>query len=145
MKNSHQKNLKRVTLELGGKSANIIAKNANLDVALPQSMMALFFNGGQCCVAGSRTYVHSSHYDKYVSAVSQAASSLKVGNPLDTNTEQGPMVSQEQYDRVMSYIESGVKEGARLVAGGKRVGTKGYFIEPTVFADVQDHMRIAKE
>lgn len=104
MKNSHQKNLKRITLELGGKSANIITKNASIEQAIPQSMLAVFFNSGQCCNAGSRTFVHSSLYDQYVEQVSKAAASMKVGNPLETTTEQGPLVSKEQYDRVMRYI-----------------------------------------
>lgn len=145
MRKSHDKNLKRVTLELGGKSANIITQNANLETALKQSTMALFFNAGQCCVAGSRTFVHSSLYEKFVKRSAEHVKSIKVGNPLDPSTDQGPLVSKEQYDRVMGYIEAGVKEGARLVTGGKRVGTKGFFIEPTLFADVTDNMKIAKE
>lgn len=145
MRKSHEKNLKRITLELGGKSANIITKNACLETALKQSTMALFFNAGQCCVAGSRTFVHSSLYEKFVQRAAENVKSIKVGNPLDPTTDQGPLVSKEQYDRVMSYIESGVKEGARLITGGKRHGTKGFFIEPTLFADVTDNMKIAKE
>ncbi len=145
MRNSHEKNLKRVTLELGGKSANIITKNANLETALNQSTMALFFNAGQCCIAGSRTFVHSSLYDNFVKKTAEKVKAIKVGNPLDASTDQGPLVSKEQYDRVMSYIDAGVKEGAKLVTGGKRVGTKGFFIEPTLFADVTDNMKIAKE
>ena len=106
--------------------------------------MALFFNAGQCCVAGSRTFVHSSIYNDFVKQAGQAVKSIKVGNPLDPTTDQGPLVSKEQYDRVMSYIDAGVKEGARLVTGGKRHGSKGFFIEPTLFADVTDNMKIAK-
>lgn len=145
MRNSHEKNLKRVTLELGGKSANIITANANLEKALAQSCLALFFNAGQCCIAGSRTFVHTSIYDKYVQGAAEAAKKIKLGSPTDQSTDQGPLVSKEQYDRVMRYIDIGVKEGAKLVAGGKRYGTKGYFVEPTVFADVTDDMTIAKE
>lgn len=144
MRKSHEKNLKRITLELGGKSANIITKNANFETAVSQSTAALYFNAGQCCVAGSRSFVHSSLYERYIQSVAQNAKSMKLGNPLDPTTDQGPLVSKEQYDRVMSFIESGVKEGARLVTGGKRWGTKGYFIEPTLFADVTDNMKIAK-
>lgn len=144
MRKSHEKNLKRVTLELGGKSANIITKHANLDTALKQSTMALFFNAGQCCVAGSRTFVHSSIYDEFVQRAAKQVKSIKVGNPLDPTIDQGPLVSKEQFDRVMGYIDAGVKEGARLVTGGKRHGTKGYYIEPTLFADVKDNMKIAK-
>lgn len=145
MRNSHEKNLKRVTLELGGKSANIITKNANLDKALAQSSLALFFNAGQCCIAGSRTFVHSSIYDEYVKRAAEAAKKIKLGNPMDSSTEQGPLVSKEQFERVTKYIDVGVKEGAKLVAGGKRFGNKGYFVEPTVFADVKDNMKIARE
>lgn len=145
MRNAHEKNLKRVTLELGGKSANIITKNANVDLAVNQASMGLFFNAGQCCIAASRTFVHSSLYDNFITRSIEAAKSIKSGNPLDAETGQGPLVSKEQYDRVMSYIDKGVKEGARLVTGGKRVGTKGYFVEPTIFADVTDNMSIAKE
>lgn len=107
--------------------------------------MALFFNAGQCCIAGSRTYVHSSLYNAYVEAAAKAAKSIKVGNPTDQTTDQGPLVSKEQMERVLKYIDIGVKEGARLVAGGKRHGTKGWFVEPTIFADVTDDMTIAKE
>lgn len=130
---------------MGGKSPNIIAKKANLDVAVNQASMGLFLNAGQCCIAASRTFVHSSHYNEFVKRSIDAAKKIKVGNPLDADTDQGPLVSKEQYDRVMGYIDKGVKEGAKLVAGGKRVGTKGYFIEPTIFADVTDDMIIAKD
>jgi aldehyde dehydrogenase (NAD+) len=145
MRNAHVKNLKRVTLELGGKSANIITKNANLDMAVKQSHVGLFFNAGQCCIAASRNYVHSSLYNNYVEGITQSAKQVKLGNPTDPDTDQGPLVSKEQYDRVMSFIEVGVKEGAKLMTGGKRHGNKGYFIEPTVFADVTDNMTIARE
>ena len=145
MRKAHDKNLKRVTLELGGKSANIITKNANVDEAISQASLALFFNAGQCCIAGSRTYVHESLYNEYVQKSKTAAESIKLGFPTDPKTDQGPLVSREQYDKVMKYIETGVKEGATLVAGGKRHGTKGFFVQPTVFADVTDDMTIAKE
>lgn len=145
MRNAHDKNLKRVTLELGGKSPNIITKNANFDLALSQSALSLFFNAGQCCIAGSRTYVHSSIYDRYVAAVSEVAQKIKLGHSLSPETEQGPLVSEEQMTRVLGFIEHGKKDGARLVAGGKRWGSKGWYVEPTVFADVQDNHTIAKE
>lgn len=145
MKNAHDKNLKRVTLELGGKSPNIITKNADFDTAVNQSTLSLFFNAGQCCIAGSRTFVHSSLYDRYVEAVAKAASTIKLGHSLHSDTQQGPLVSKEQMDRVLSYIDHGKKEGAKLVTGGKRWGSKGWYVEPTVFADVQDHHTIAKE
>lgn len=145
MRNAHDKNLKRVTLELGGKSANIITKHANLDTALSQSIMALFFNAGQCCVAGSRTYVHSSIYDQYVEKAAAIVSKIKLGPSLDPTTEQGPLVSKEQHEKVLGYIAQGKKEGAKCVTGGKRWGTKGWFVEPTIFADVKDNYVIARE
>lgn len=130
---------------MGGKSANIISKHADLEKAVSQSTMGLFFNAGQCCVAGSRTYVHSSIYDKYVQRVVESVKCIKMGNPLDANTDQGPLVSKEQMDRVLSFVEHGKADGAQLLAGGKRHGTKGFYVEPTVFAGVTDNMRIAKE
>jgi aldehyde dehydrogenase (NAD+) len=145
MRNAHDKNLKRVTLELGGKSANIITKNANFETALNQSFLSLFFNAGQCCVAGSRTFVHSSLYDRYVEAISKISSNVKLGHSLASDTEQGPLVSEEQMNRVLGYIEAGKKEGATLVSGGKRWGSKGWYVEPTVFANVKDEYTIAKE
>jgi aldehyde dehydrogenase (NAD+) len=145
MRNAHDKNLKRVTLELGGKSPNIITKNANFETALSQSALSLFFNAGQCCVAGSRTYVHSSLYDRYVSAVGEVAKKIRLGHSLAADTEQGPLVSEEQMNRVLGFIEHGKKEGAKLVTGGKRWGSKGWYVEPTVFADVKDEHTIARE
>lgn len=145
MKNAHQDNIKRVTLELGGKSANIISQHANLDKAVSQSTMGLFFNAGQCCIAGSRTYVHSSIYDKFLERVVEATKCIKLGNPLDQNTDQGALVSKEQMDRVLSYVEHGKKDGAKLLTGGHRHGKKGFYVEPTIFAGVTDDMRIAKE
>lgn len=144
MKNAHKDNLKRVTLELGGKSANIITKNADFEKSLNQSFISLFFNAGQCCIAGSRTYVHSSLYDRFVEESGKMAAKIRLGSSLSDTTDQGPLVSKEQLDRVLSYIEIGKKEGAKLVTGGKRWGTKGWFVEPTVFADVKDDMTIFK-
>ena len=138
-------NLKRVTLELGGKSPNIIMADADLDLAVETSHFALFFNQGQCCCAGSRTFVHESIYDEFVKKSVARSKSRKVTNPMDKDCEQGPQVDQEQFDKVMDLIESGKKEGAKLECGGNRVGTEGFFIEPTVFSDVKDDMRIAQE
>jgi acyl-CoA reductase-like NAD-dependent aldehyde dehydrogenase len=104
MRNAHVSNLKRITLELGGKSPNIITKNANFERAVQQSCLALFFNAGQCCVAGSRTYVHSSIYDRFVEATVKQANTIRVGHSLDPNTDQGPLVSKDQLDRVLNYI-----------------------------------------
>jgi len=145
MRNAAETNLKRVTLELGGKSPNIVFADSNLDQAIEGSHFALFFNQGQCCCAGSRTFVEEKCYDEFVEKSVARAKKRTVGNPFDKNTEQGPQVDQDQFDKVMGYIESGKSEKANLLAGGKRVGNKGYFIEPTVFADVQDNMKIAQE
>lgn len=104
MRNCHEKNLKRVTLELGGKSPNIITKNANFDKAVNQACMSLFFNAGQCCIAGSRTFVHSSIYDRFVEACAQRAKGMKLGHSLDTSIDQGPLVSKEQMEKVLNYV-----------------------------------------
>src|SRR5467141_3061745 len=138
-------NLKRVTLELGGKSPNIVFADADMDQAIEGAHFALFFNQGQCCCAGSRLYVEERVYDEFVEKSVARAKKRTVGNPFDKNTEQGPQVDQDQFNKVMSYIDAGKKEKAKLVTGGNRVGDKGYFIEPTVFADVQDNMKIAQE
>jgi len=145
MRAAADSNLKRVTLELGGKSPNIIFADAEMDKAVEGSHQALFFNQGQCCCAGSRTFVEEKCYDEFVSKSVERAKKRTVGNPFDKNTEQGPQVDQDQFNKVMGYIDAGKKEKAKLVAGGNRVGEKGYFIEPTVFADVQDNMKIAQE
>ena len=140
-----QSNLKRVSLELGGKSPNIVFADADLDAAIEGAYFGLFFNQGQCCVAGSRLLVEEKIYDEFVQKMLAKAKSRKVGDPFEKGVEQGPQVSQEQFDRVMGYITAGQKEGAKLLTGGKRVGHKGYFIEPTVFTDVKDSMKIARE
>ncbi|MCG3129579.1 MAG: NADP/NAD-dependent aldehyde dehydrogenase PuuC [Phycisphaerae bacterium] len=145
MKASAESNLKRVTLELGGKSPNIVFADADMDQAIEGSHFALFFNQGQCCCAGSRLYVEEKCYDEFVARSVERAKKRKVGDPFDASVEQGPQVDEDQFKKVMSYIEAGKKEGAKLLAGGGRVGSKGYFVEPTVFADVQDNMKIAQE
>jgi aldehyde dehydrogenase (NAD+) len=145
MRAAADSNLKRVTLELGGKSPNIIFADAEMDKAVEGSHQALFFNQGQCCCAGSRTFVEEKCYDEFVSKSVERAKKRTVGNPFDKNTEQGPQVDQEQFNKVMGYIDAGKKDKAKLMTGGNRVGDKGYFIEPTVFADVQDDMTIARE
>ncbi len=145
MKAAAETNLKRVTLELGGKSPNIVFADADMDEAIEGAHFALFFNQGQCCCAGSRLFVEDKCYDEFVEKSVARAKKRTVGNPFDRNTEQGPQVDQDQFNKVMSYIETGKQEKAKLVAGGNRVGNKGYFIEPTVFADVQDNMKIAQE
>jgi aldehyde dehydrogenase (NAD+) len=140
-----QSNLKRVSLELGGKSPNVVFADADLDAAIEGAYDGLFFNQGQCCCAGSRLFVEEKVYDEFVRKMTAKAKGRKVGDPFDPATQQGPQVSQEQFDRIMGYIDAGRKDGAKLLLGGGRVGDRGYFIEPTVFADVQDEMKIAKE
>ena len=138
-------NLKRVTLELGGKSPNIIFQDTDLDEAVEGAHLGIFSNQGQICCAGSRVFVEEKIYDQFIERSIARAKKRCVGDPFDPKTEQGPQVDQMQFDKVMGYIESGQREGATLACGGKRVGNRGYFIEPTVFADVQDDMRIARE
>ncbi|EQC36230.1 aldehyde dehydrogenase (NAD+) [Saprolegnia diclina VS20] len=145
MRQSHPSNLKRVTLELGGKSANIIMPDADLDLAIAASQVGLFHNQGQCCIAGSRVFVHEDIYDEFIAKSAVAAAKNVVGDPFCAKTTQGPQVNEEQFRKILAYIETGKREGARLLTGGKRHGKKGWFIEPTVFADVEDHMTIAKE
>jgi aldehyde dehydrogenase (NAD+) len=140
-----QSNLKRVSLELGGKSPNVIFADADLDAAIEGAYFGLFFNQGQCCCAGSRLFVEERVYDEFVDKITKKAKGRKVGDPFEMSTEQGPQVSQEQFDRVMGYIGAGQKEGAKMLCGGNRVGDRGYFIEPTVFAGVTDEMKIARE
>src|SRR5438105_2790198 len=145
MEAAAKSNLKRVSLELGGKSPNVVFADADIDAAVDGAYTGLFFNQGQCCCPGSRLFVEERVHDQFVEELVQTATSKKVGDPFDPATEQGPQVSQEQFDRVMGFIESGKKEGAKILCGGNRVGQKGYFIEPTVFDNVQDNMKIAKE
>jgi aldehyde dehydrogenase (NAD+) len=145
MEAAAKSNLKRVTLELGGKSPNIVFADTDLDDAVEGAHFGLFFNHGQCCCAGSRVFVEEKIYDQFVEKSGVRARNRTVGDPFDSKTEQGPQIDQAQFDKVMGYIESGRGEGAKLVCGGERVGNRGYFIQPTVFADVQDDMKIAKE
>lgn len=140
-----QSNLKKVTLELGGKSPNIIFSDADLAHAVEESHTALFFNQGQCCCAGSRTYVHESVYDQFVEQSVERAKLRTVGDPFDSKNEQGPQVDEEQFNKILGYISSGKKEGAKLLCGGGVAADRGYFIQPTVFGDVKDDMIIAKE
>jgi aldehyde dehydrogenase (NAD+) len=140
-----QSNLKRVSLELGGKSPNIVFADADLDAAVEGAYFGLFFNQGQCCVAGSRLYVQEGIYDRFLEKMVAKTKARKVGDPFDPTTEQGPQVSQEQMDRVNGYIAAGKKDGAKLLVGGEPAGGTGYFVPPTVFADVRDEMTIARE
>ena len=138
-------NLKRVTLELGGKSANIIFPDADLDAAAKAAASGIFFNSGQVCSAGSRILVHESVHDAVVERLVARAKAMRVGNPLDPSTSMGPLVSAGQMHRVLDYIDIGKRQGAALAAGGVRVGEAGYFVAPTVFADVEPSMRISQE
>jgi len=138
-------NLKKVTLELGGKSPNIVFSDAELDTAVKGAASAIFFNHGQCCCAGSRLYVENQIFDKVVEGVSEQAKKIRVGPGLNSNTQMGPLVSQEQLDRVCGYLESGFSEGAKAVTGGKRVGDAGYFVEPTVLVNTNPKMKVVQE
>uniref|UniRef100_A0A2L2Y228 Retinal dehydrogenase 1 n=1 Tax=Parasteatoda tepidariorum TaxID=114398 RepID=A0A2L2Y228_PARTP len=138
-------NAKRVTLEMGGKSPLVIFDDADVDEAVEIAYGALFANMGQCCCAGTRTFVQEKIYDEFVKKSAAKAQQRILGDPFNTETNHGPQIDGDQLDKILDLIDSGVKEGARLVCGGKRVGEKGYFVSPTVFADVRDGMRIAKE
>jgi len=138
-------NLKRASLELGGKSPNIVFADADMEQAIEGCHFGLFFNQGQVCCAGSRLFVEDKVYDEFVEKSVARAARRTVGNPFDPAVEQGPQIDRTQFDRVMSYIDAGKREGADLLVGGKPVGTGGLFIEPTVFANVQDEMKIARE
>lgn len=142
-------NLKRVSLELGGKSPDIVFADADIDAAVPGAAMAVFANSGQICSAGTRLFVEQRIYDEFVGKVAEFGKGLKVGNGIDPDVQIGPLVSQEQLTRVTGYFDVGHKEGASAVVGGKRLTEgnlgKGYFVPPTVFANVRDEMRIAQE
>ncbi|EAW20840.1 aldehyde dehydrogenase family protein [Aspergillus fischeri NRRL 181] len=138
-------NLKKVTLELGGKSPNIVFPDADLEDAIKYVNLGIYFNHGQCCAAGSRVLVHESIYDKFLALFKQRAEENKVGDPFHPETFQGPQVSQVQFDRIMGYIDEGKKAGAKVITGGARHGEKGYYIQPTIFADVREDMKIVKE
>ena len=139
------RDLKHVSLELGGKSPNIVLKDADLDVAIPGAASAIFFNHGQCCCAGSRLYVQKDIFEKVVEGVAALAKSIKLGPGLDPTTEMGPMVSETQRNRVCGYLDAGKQEGARALTGGKAREGAGYFVEPTVFVDTRPNMKIVQE
>jgi acyl-CoA reductase-like NAD-dependent aldehyde dehydrogenase len=139
--------LKKVSLELGGKSPNIVFADADLDGASRGALNAIFYNKGEVCAAGSRLFVEEPVKEEFLAKVADRAKKTTVGDPLDKNTRMGPVISKGQLDRVLSYIDSGKKDGARLVAGGDRPANlpKGYFVNPTIFADVKNSMKIARE
>jgi phenylacetaldehyde dehydrogenase len=138
-------NLKKVSLELGGKSPNIIFKDADLETAIPGSASAIFFNHGQCCCAGSRLYVEKPVYDRVVEGIAENAKKIKVGSGFEPDTTMGPLVSEEQLQRVCRYLEIGASEGAKAAVGGKKIGDKGYFVEPTVLVDATEKMKVVQE
>jgi len=140
-----QSNLKRLTLELGGKSPLIIFDDADIDLALSISQTGLFFNNGQVCTASSRLFVHEAIYDKFVEQSAKLAAQKRVVEGTDPESFNGPLVDLIQFKKVLGYIEAGKEGGARLVTGGARHGEKGYFVQPTVFADVTDDMKICRE
>ncbi|THG98060.1 hypothetical protein EW145_g7491 [Phellinidium pouzarii] len=145
MEAAAQTNLKKVTLELGGKSPNIIFDDADLDQAVDWTSHGVFWNHGQACCAGTRIFVHEKVYDEFLQRFTAKAQSLKVGDPFGKETYQGPQVSQLQFDRIMGYIDSGVEEGATLHMGGSRHGEEGYFIQPTIFTNTRPNMKIVRE
>lgn len=145
MEAAARSNLKRVSLELGGKSPNVVFADADLDAAVDGAYFGLFFNQGQCCCAGSRLFVEEKIHDEFVDRLVRRARSQKVGDPFDPATTQGPQVTREQQQRVLGYIEAGKSEGAKLHCGGGKPDLPGYFVEPTVFSGVRDDMKIARE
>jgi len=137
--------LKKVTLELGGKSPNIVLDDANLDAAIAGAASAIFFNHGQCCCAGSRLFVQEKVYDRVVEGVMDIAKSMRVGPGLSLDTQMGPLVSKTQFERVSGYLLSAKEEGAKAAGGGQRVGKSGYFVQPTVLEDTTDKMKVYQE
>ena len=137
--------LKKVSLELGGKSPNIIMADADLEAAIPASAMGIFFNSGQTCTAPSRLYVHESVRDKVVEGIAAFGRSLNIAPGLDETSQLGPLVSQTQFDRVSAYVEEGRREGAEIAAGGKRHGEHGYFLEPTIITGTNNTMKVVRE
>jgi phenylacetaldehyde dehydrogenase len=138
-------NLKKVSLELGGKSPNVIFADADLEIAIPGAASAIFFNHGQCCCAGSRLYVEEKIFDDVVDGITEQAKQIKLGPGLVQDSQMGPLVSQEQMERVTGYIQSGMAEGAQAVCGGQRMGDKGYFVEPTVLVNTNEKMKVVQE
>jgi phenylacetaldehyde dehydrogenase len=138
-------NLKKVSLELGGKSPNIVFDDADLPATIPGAANAIFFNHGQCCCAGSRLYVEKQIFDEVVEGVAERARKIKVGHGFDADTDMGPLVSQEQLNRVCGFLEAGLSEGAEAVVGGKRGAGKGYFVEPTVMVKTNPNMTVVRE
>ena len=149
LQNSAVGNLKRISLELGGKSPNIVFPDADFDAAVRAALWGIYGNKGEMCTAGSRLLLHEEIHDRFVEELAARAGKLRLGNPMDSSTQMGPQISARQMDRILDYIASGMSEGARLVCGGERdtEGEKvnGFFVKPTIFADVRPEMRIARE
>ena len=143
--NAASGNLKKVSLELGGKSPNVVLQDADLEQAIPGSAMAIFFNQGEICAAGSRLFAHKSIFDKVVEGVADFTKSFHIGPGIDPANNMGPLVSKEQQDRVCGYLDSGSKDGATALVGGKKIDGPGYFVEPTVLVNVKPTMRVARE
>jgi len=138
-------NLKKVTLELGGKSPVVVFDDADLQAVIPTAAMAIFMHAGQICAAGSRLYVQRNSYDQVVDGIASVAKGMKLGGAFDPTTQVGPLISAKQLNTVTSLIASGMSEGAELVVGGKRVGEKGYFVEPTILANPRPQARVVRE
>jgi phenylacetaldehyde dehydrogenase len=141
----NQSDEEKVTLELGGKSPNVVYADADLARAIPGSASAIFFNAGEVCVAGSRLYIEQPIFDEFVAGLSDEAKKIKVGNGLEPDTTMGPLVSSEQLDRVTGYIESGRSDGATVAIGGSRIGGRGYFVEPTILTGTSPAMKVESE
>lgn len=138
-------NLKKVTLELGGKSPNVVYDDANIEAAIAGAADAIFFNQGQVCSAGSRLFVQNGIYDEVVAGVSEIANNLKVGSGFDASTQMGPLVSREQFDRVSGFLDAGISEGAEASAGGSSIDRPGYFVQPTVLKNANADMSVVRE
>src|SRR5215210_3207426 len=138
-------NLKKVTLELGGKSPNVVFKDADMEMAIPGAANGIFFNHGQCCNAGSRLFVEREVYDEVVGGVAEQGRNIKVGNGLNPDTTMGPLVSDEQFEKVLGYLDQGREAGAEAYIGGSRVGNRGYFVEPTILTNTSPDMSVIRE
>lgn len=145
MKSAAMSNVKKVTLELGGKSPNIVFADADLEKAADIVHAGIFYNSGEVCSAGSRIYVQEDVYDKFVQLFKAKTEATKVGDPFEKSTYYGPQTSKAQMERVLNYIQDGIKAGAKVLTGGERLNRKGYYIQPTVFSDVTEDMTIVRE
>ena len=137
--------LKRLSFELGGKSPNVVLADADLDAAVKGAYIGLYLNQGQCCCAGSRLFVHASIKEEFLERLQALTKNRVVGDPFAANTDQGPQIDEKQFNKIMQFIDKGQEEGATLLTGGKRVGKRGFFIEPTIFSSVEDNMKIATD